>query len=260
MLTIDLSGKTALVTGGVSGIGLAISRKFAEAGARVVLADVNEAVLEQQTQELLNGGFTCVAATMDVTDAARVREVIDQYTPDILINSAGILTAGMMHEVTDSDWEKQFAVNVFGTANCSRAFLSERLGSGREGSLVCVSSVGGIVGDPGYAAYCASKGAVVTLVRQMAVDYAKSGIRVNGIAPGFTATKMSSVHSQHAIDVFTEAIPRGKWAEPEEIANGVLFLCSDLATHVHGQILAVDGGRLAGNPYPRLHGLSSEVG
>lgn len=253
MIAIDLGGKTVLVTGAVSGIGLAVSRIFARAGAKVVLADRDVELLGSTAQEFIELGYSCVPVVLDVTDSDRVTAAMDQYAPDVLITSAGILTSGSIHEVDDAEWNKQFAVNVFGTANCCRAFVRERFRSGKEGAIICVASVGGIVGDPGYAAYCASKGAVVTLVRQMAVDYAKDGIRVNGVAPGFTKTAMSSVHDDARARVFTEAIPRGQWATPEEIADGVLFLASGLASHIHGQILAIDGGRLAGNPYPRAH-------
>ncbi len=253
MIELDLSDKRVLVTGAASGIGLAVSRLFARAGATVVLADLDAAPLEAIAREFDASGHACAVEQLNVTSSAEVEEAIRRHRPDVLVTSAGILTAGSLHEVEDEEWERQFAVNVFGTANCCRAFIRERLRSGSEGAIVCLASVGGIVGDPGYAAYCASKGAVITLVRQLAVDYAKSGIRVNAVAPGFTKTAMSGVHDEHRAAIFTEAIPRGQWATPEEIADGVLFLSSGLASHVHGQTLAIDGGRLAGNPYPRLH-------
>jgi NAD(P)-dependent dehydrogenase (short-subunit alcohol dehydrogenase family) len=252
---IDLSGKTVVVTGGSSGIGRAIALTLAQAGAQVVVAD--------RTEDAREGGETTVAAilaaggkasfeALDVTDSAAVDTVLSAVARatglDILVNNAGVLVEGSVLDTTDEMWRRQQAVNVDGTFFCTRAAVRAMGEAGKGGKIVNVASISGLRGNPGFAAYCASKGAVVNFTRQVAIDYASCGINVNAVAPGFVTTRMTAIYDQPIQDALARQTPRGKWATPQDIANAVLFLASGLSDHICGEVVAVDGGWLVGTP------------
>jgi 3-oxoacyl-[acyl-carrier protein] reductase len=258
---INLTGRTALVTGGSRGIGRATALLLAEAGARVIIADRSDCHAGVDTatwSEIVRRGGEAESHYLDVTDSAAVdaliSDIAERYGLDILVNNAGVLTSGAVGETDDDTWSRQFRVNVDGTFYCMRAGVRAMLeaGAGRHGKphgkIVNVTSISGLRGNPGFAAYCASKAAVVNLTRQAAIDYSPKGININSVAPGFVETDMTAVYDAPTRAALEGQTPNGQWADPRQIADAVLFLSSDLSDHIVGDILAVDGGWLVGTP------------
>ncbi|XVQ06842.1 SDR family NAD(P)-dependent oxidoreductase [Spirillospora sp. CA-255316] len=253
---MDLTGKNALVTGAASGIGRAIALTLAAAGARIHVADLTEQPREggDTTVDLVRAqGGEAEFATLDVTSSgdvdATVAELVESSGGlDILVNNAGILREGSVHETDDDTWHSQFNVNVHGTFYCTRAMVRALLAAGRPGKIVNISSISGFRGNPGFAAYCAGKGAIVNFTRQVGLDYAARGINVNAVAPGFVETQMTALYDQATHDALAGQTPRGRWARPQDIANAVLFLSSSLSDHICGENLLVDGGWSIGTP------------
>lgn len=251
---IDLTGKTAVVTGGSRGIGRASALRLAEAGASVIICDRSDfkASDESCSAEIRRAGGTAQSRELDVADSAAVDrvfgEIAAEHGIDILVNNAGVLFAGSATETTDEVWRQQFAVNVDGTFFCTRAALRAMLDAGNGGKIVNVASISGLRANPGFAAYCASKAAMVNFTRQAGIDYAADGINVNGVAPGFVETDMTSLYSPEIRAALEGQTPNGRWATSEQIADSVLFLASPLSDHICGEILTVDGGWMVGTP------------
>lgn len=252
---IEFNGKVALVTGGSSGIGRAIARTLAKGGATVVNADLTEEGREggKTVDIITEDGGQASYVQIEVTDPASVDAAVAQVVErhgslDILVNNAGILVSGSVLDTDDETWRKQFAVNVDGTFHCMRAGIRQMRAQGRGGKVVNLSSISGFRGNPGFAAYCASKGAIVNLTRQVALDYAAEGINVNSVAPGFVNTEMTALYDSATRAALTAQTPRDKWAEPQDIANAVAFLASSMADHIVGENLLVDGGWTIGTP------------
>ena len=253
---IDLTGKNAVVTGGASGIGRAIALTLAGAGATAYVADLTEDAREggETTVDLITAqGGRAEFVHLDVTSSSEVDAVFAGLEErsgglDILVNNAGILREGSAHETDDETWLSQFAVNVHGTFYCTRAMVRALLAAGRPGKVVNISSISAFRGNPGFAAYCAGKGAVANFTRQAGLDYAAAGINVNAVAPGFVETQMTALYDKATHDALCAQTPRGRWAVPQDIANAVLFLSSSLADHVCGENLLVDGGWTIGTP------------
>lgn len=252
---IDLSGKTALVTGGSRGIGRAVATTLAAAGAHVVIADRSDAL---RTDGASTSNLTCAAGgtaesvLLDISDSQQVdavfADVAGRSGIDILVNNAGILSAGTVLDTTDDAWRSLFAVNVDGTFFCTRAAVRHMVDAGRGGKVVNVASISGLRANPGFAGYCAAKGAMVNFTRQVGIDYAPMGINVNGVAPGFVETDMTAIYDASIRGALEAQTPNGKWADPQHIADTVLFLASSLSDHICGEIVAVDGGWLVGTP------------
>lgn len=253
---IDLSGKVAVVTGGASGIGRAIALTLARAGADVVIADVREDPREggDTAGDAVRAlGLEAAFVACDVTSSASVAELmratVDRFRAlDIVVNNAGILVEGSVVETSDEQWRRQMAVNVDGVFFSCREAITRMLELGRPGKIVNITSISGFRGNPGFAAYCASKGAVVNLTRQIALDYAPRGINVNAVAPGFVTTQMTAIYDDAVRGALAGQTPRARWATPDDVANAVLFLASPLSDHVCGDNLVVDGGWLIGTP------------
>jgi NAD(P)-dependent dehydrogenase (short-subunit alcohol dehydrogenase family) len=253
---IDLTSKKAIVTGASSGIGRAIATTLARAGAHVCVADLTQEPREggESTAALIAAsGGSAEFVKLDVTAAADVASVFAELDErlgglDILVNNAGILREGSVHETDDDTWHAQFTVNVHGTFYCTREMVRGLLKREKPGKIVNISSISGFRGNPGFAAYCASKGAIVNFTRQVALDYAAHGINVNAVAPGFVTTHMTALYDDATHNALAAQTPRGRWAAPQDVANGVLFLSSSLADHVCGENLLVDGGWAIGTP------------
>ncbi|MBK5294622.1 MAG: SDR family oxidoreductase [Acidobacteriia bacterium] len=239
-----LDHKTALITGGASGIGEAASRIFTEAGARVIIADIDEKRAEALAAQL--PGSRVLAGDISSEDAVRTMFTgLDQL--DILINNAGIGLVGGILETDLAGWDRVFKVNVTGMFLVTRAAMPLLLAS--HGSIVNLASVAGLVGVKKRFAYCATKGAVVAMTRQLALDY-PTEIRVNCICPGtvdspFVEGYLEKYHKHEKEKVRAELNQRqpiGRLGKPSEIANMALYLCSEEAGFVNGSVLCIDGG------------------
>ncbi|MDH3687771.1 MAG: SDR family oxidoreductase [Myxococcales bacterium] len=250
-----LEGKRALVTGAASGIGAACALRFAQEGAAVAGLDVQQPAdaAWKEAVELAprsHFGIADVSDEAQVTEAvAAVREALGGI--DVLVNAAGIAGGGPAHLVQEGDWDRVLDVNLKGTWLASKHVLPAML-EGGGGSIVHIASVEGLEGFEGGSAYNASKGGVVLLTRNMAMDYGRRGIRVNAVCPGFIETPLlESVLGDPAMATYRERIREahqlGRLGKPEEIAQAALFLASDEASFVTGVALPVDGGFTAGH-------------
>jgi meso-butanediol dehydrogenase/(S,S)-butanediol dehydrogenase/diacetyl reductase len=249
-----LKDKVAIITGGGSGFGKVTAGLFAREGAAVMLADINGEAAQAVADSIVAEGGKAGWAQTDVTSSASVeamvREALNQFGyVDILFNNAGIEGFGTVVDTEENAWDRIFAVHVRGAYLCSKYTLPAMIESGRGGSVVNVSSVAGLVGIRNMTAYSAAKGAIISLTRSMAVDFAQYGIRVNCIAPGTTMTPMGQRlvegDTPEQLALRTSRYPLNRFGRPEEIANAVLFLASDDSSYATGSCLVVDGGLTA---------------
>ncbi len=251
----DLHQKTALVTGSGSGLGRAAALLFAQNGASVVVSDVNEAGGAETVRLIQEAGGTATFFRCDVSQEmevnALVRFAVETYGRlDFAVNNAGI--GGVLaptHQYPLDNFEKVMAVNTTGVFLCMKAELAVMLGQG-SGSIVNVSSVSGLVGFPNNLAYATSKHAVIGLTRTAALEYAKKNIRVNAVCPVFTMTPMvegllEAVGPERGA-MMEQAIPMKRFGRAEEVAESIVWLCSDAASFVTGHALPIDGGMVAG--------------
>lgn len=250
---MQLQGKVALVTGAASGIGRSTAALFAEEGARVVLADLNEADGQAAARTIEDSGGEALFVPMDVTKEASVRDGVAQAaqrfgTIDVLFNNAGILgpqSVLKLHEVPEEEWDRMMNVNLKGVYLVAKHVIQEMLKAGG-GVIVNTASISGMVGMTRQGAYAATKGAVIMLTRQMAIDYAADNIRVNAVAPGFVRTPMTegmrADDPDSLFDTIAARVPMGRVAVPQDIAKAVLWLASDASAYVTGTTVTVDGG------------------
>jgi len=236
----QLTNKIAIVTGSNQGIGLAITKKFAEQGAIVYALDI-------KSDADYGKGVTFIKTDVSSEDAwkSAIKQVLkEQGRIDILVNNAGVISYTPVHELKLEEWHHLIAVDQTGVMLGLKHTISQML-TQNSGAIVNVSSIWGTVGASGVAAYNAVKGAVVLLTKNAAVTYAKNGIRVNSVHPGFINTPLTASQDASLNKIVIDATPMGRAGEPEEIANGVLFLVSDVASYVTGSELIIDGGYTA---------------
>lgn len=242
-----LAGRVAVVTGASRGIGAAIARRLAREGAATYLTDVRDAT--EVAREIRAAGGEAVALALDVTDPEAVRTAIDgialdRGSIDILVNNAGVVARESLLDLTPEVWRRVFAVNVEGAFHCCRSVVPHMMRR-RSGRILAVTSIAGKMGDlTASPAYGASKGALATLTKSLARQLAGYGITVNAVAPHAIETDMSAEWSEEKRREVIAGIPLGRLGRPEEVAEAALFLVSDGASFITGEILDVNGGAL----------------
>lgn len=244
MSTRELDGTVALVTGGSRGIGLAISRALAEAGATVAIAARNGERAAQAATELPGDGHAGYAC--DVGDPEQAAEVVAAVTSelgdlDILVNNAGITRDNILLRMKDEEFDEVIATNLKGAFNLTRA-VTRGMMKRRQGVILNITSVVGLTGNAGQANYAASKAGLVGLTKSVAKELAGRGVRCNAIAPGFIRTDMTDDLTEPQVQALQDLIPMGDLGEPEDVAGVARFLVSPAARYITGQVLAVDGG------------------
>jgi 3-oxoacyl-[acyl-carrier protein] reductase len=244
-----LSGRTAVITGGAQGLGLAIAERFVAEGARVVLGDVNLEATEGAAQQL--GDDKALAVRCDVTRAddvdTLIRTAVEHFGGlDIMVNNAGITRDATMRKMTEEQFDEVVAVHLKGTWNGTRlaaAVMRENKAENKRGAIVNMSSVSGKVGMVGQTNYSAAKAGIVGMTKAAAKELAYLGIRVNAIAPGLIRSAMTEAMPQRVWDQKVAEVPMGRAGEPSEVASVALFLASDLSSYMTGTVLDVTGGR-----------------
>jgi 3-oxoacyl-[acyl-carrier protein] reductase len=241
-----LDGKNALVTGAGQGIGRAISLTFANEGANVAVCDVNDVAAQETVAEIRKLGRKSEFYKADVSNPQEVKEVVDKVldnfsTIDILVNNAGITRDTLLIRMEETDWDLVLNVNLKGTFNFTKA-VSRPMMKQRSGKIVNIASVIGLIGNAGQANYAASKAGVIALTKSVAKELASRGITANAVAPGFIQTAMTDKLPEVVKQAMLKQIPAGEFGSPQDVANVVLFLSSDLARYVNGQVVQVCGG------------------
>lgn len=247
----DLTGRTALVTGSSQGLGFAMARGLAQAGAAVVLNGRDEAKLARAAAALQAEEVRVTTAAFDVTDgtavAAAVAKLEAEFAPiDILVNNAGIQRRAPLAEMTEQQWREVLDTNLTSAFLVARAVAPRMIARGA-GKIINICSVMSEVSRPTIANYAAAKGGLKMLTRAMAVEWAKHGLQANAIAPGYFMTELnrSLVENEQFNKWICGRTPAGRWGQPEELAGAAVFLASRASDFVNGQILTIDGGLLA---------------
>lgn len=246
--------RVAVVTGGASGIGRAISTRLADEGYAVAVLDVNGEGAKLVAKELTAAGGNAAGYQVDVSDRAQVDQAIENARGElgpigVLVSSAAVAVQEPFAEITPESWNRVLAINLTGTFNCAQSVIQDMVDA-QWGRIVLISSVSAQTGAPGLAAYSASKGGVIALTRTLALEYASSGLTVNGIAPSAIDTPALRKKQEAGIlppsDVLGKGLPVGRIGTGEDIAASCAFLCSDQASFITGQIMGVNGGTFTG--------------
>jgi NAD(P)-dependent dehydrogenase (short-subunit alcohol dehydrogenase family) len=250
-MKISFENKVALVTGAASGLGHATAKAFAESGASVALADWNETAVRSAAEKLAHRGHKTLAILCDVSDDSQVEAMVDQTVAtfgrlDAAYNNAGVQNVlAETADTTREDYDRVMGINLRGEWSCMRFELRQMRKQG-SGAIVNCSSLGGLVGGAERGIYHAAKHGVLGFTKSAALEYAARGIRINAVCPGLIRTPMSdemvAAGQGDALRAMEKSVPMGRVGRPEEIANAVLWLCSEAASYVTGQSLSVDGG------------------
>jgi 3-oxoacyl-[acyl-carrier protein] reductase len=241
---MNLANRVAIVTGGGRGIGRAIALRLAEAGADVVVNDVEP--VEAVIKEIKAMGRQALPVLADVSSAAEVEKMVAEAIAaygriDILVNNAGIARDQLLLRMTEEEWDSVLAVDLKSVFLCTRAVLKYMVKE-RRGRIISISSITGVVGNPGQANYAAAKAGIIGFTRTVAKEVASRGITVNAIAPGFIDTEMTKHLKVEWREELKQRIPLGRFGSPQDVAEAVAFLASDAAGYITGQVLGVDGG------------------
>ncbi len=239
---MNFTGKTVLVTGAASGIGLACVRAFAQAGARVILADINEEAGAVAAQEFEGARFMALDVTSRASAGALAARIeAEDGKLDVLVNGAGWDIIEPFIDNTPEYWDKIVAINFMGPVQVTRSLLPVLFASG-SGRIVNVASDAGRVGSYGETVYAGAKGGVIALTKSLARELVRNGVRVNCVCPGPTDTPLFASQGDKMRDALTKAIPMKRLGQPSEVADAVVFFASDRASFVTGQVLSVSGG------------------
>lgn len=241
-----LESKVAVVTGAARGIGYAVVQAFLSEGAKVALWDVSEPMLSQARSRLNAPEDRVMFQVVDVTRSAQVAEAMERVEStlgpvDIQINNAGVTRDAMLHKMTDEDWDRVIDVNLKGVFVCGRE-AGRRMRERGSGVILNTASIVGLYGNVGQTNYAATKAGVIAMTQSWAKELGKKGVRVNAVAPGYTATEMMQTVPEKVLDTMKSKTPLGRLAEPAEIAAAFVFLASNQASFITGHVLSVDGG------------------
>ena len=243
---INLTGKTALVTGGGRGIGKEISLCLARAGCNITVCDVDFETAQTTANELGEIGVKTLALKADVSSSEDVSKMFADYFSsfgvlDILVNNAGITRDGLIVRMKEQDWDSVLNINLKSAFLCCKEAARPMLKS-RGGKIINIASVVGLMGNAGQVNYAASKAGIIGITKTLAREFASRSICVNAVAPGFIKTAMTEKLTEEAKTKLSQQIPMQKLGLPSDIANAVAFLASDMADYITGQVLTVDGG------------------
>jgi 3-oxoacyl-[acyl-carrier protein] reductase len=244
---MNLNDKVAVVTGAAQGIGRAIAEALARRGADVVVADLNVEKAEAMAKEIAaDTGRRAIAVQVDVADHASAKAMIDRAIAefgriDILVNNAGITRDNLIMRMKEDDWDLVLNVNLKGAFNCSKAIIRPMMKQ-HYGRIVNITSVSGLAGQVGQTNYSSSKAGLIGFTKALAKEVGSRNITVNAVAPGFIETDLTADLPQDLKDMAIQMTPVGRFGKPEDVANAVVFLASDDANFITGQVLSVDGG------------------
>ena len=244
---MKLKDQVAWITGGAQGIGKAIAQRFAGEGANLILTDVDEPTVQATASQIAQEkGVQTLGMKANVVQFSDCEKVVDQSLDkygriDILINNAGITKDNLLMRMSDEEWDAVLAVNLKGVFNCTKAVVRPMMKQ-RQGRIVNIASVVGLMGNAGQANYAASKGGVVALTKTCAREFSSRNILVNAVAPGFIRTRMMDALTEEQKKKLLELIPLGRLGEPDDVAKVVLFLCSDDSSYITGHVVSVNGG------------------
>lgn len=247
----DLSGKRVLVTGASMGLGKRFGWTLARAGAEVILAARSEDKLRELADSISAFGGKCVCVALDVRDRVAIRACVDRIEQsgpiDVLVNNAGIAIVKAPERYQDDDWDNVYETNLRGPWTLAQAIIQHRLKDGRPASIVNIASILGIRPLGHIAPYAAAKAALINLGRELCVDLAGKGIRINALAPGYFETEMNRDWLKSpAGERLRQRIPTGRFGQPEDLDGAILFLASDASLFMNGSLLTIDGGHTAG--------------
>ena len=241
-----LKNKVSIITGGARGIGLAIAEHFAASGSDIAICDVNQDALNAAEAAISKTGRQVLTQKVDVTNLKEVesfiQKVLDKFSKiDILINNAGITRDGLLVRMSEADWDTVINVNLKGAFNCTKA-VAKPMMKQRQGRIVNIASIIGIIGNAGQANYAASKGAIIAFTKSVAKELAGRNVNVNAIAPGFIQTDMTAVLPEDVKKTMLGLIPLGKFGTARDVADLAMFLVSENSAYITGQVIQVDGG------------------
>jgi 3-oxoacyl-[acyl-carrier protein] reductase len=246
-MDLGLKNKVAFITGSARGLGRAIAEKLAEEKVKIIITDINETMAISTAEEISKKyGVETIALKHDVSSEESTREVVKSIINkfsriDILVNNAGITRDARLMMMKQEDWDLVLKINLTGAFICTK-LVSKQMLKQNSGSIVNIASVVGLIGNVGQANYSASKAGLIGLTKTTAKELAERGVNVNAIAPGFIQSDMTHVLSEEVSQKLLLQIPMNLYGKPEDVANAVLFLVSDLARYITGQVVNVDGG------------------
>ena len=243
-MKIDLSGKTALVTGASRGIGEAIARRLAETGAYVLCAARSYEAVQRVAAEIVDGGGKALAVSLDITSEdirTRIRELLEQTSIDILVNNAGITEDDLFIRMKPDAWTKVITTNLDSAFHITQEVVKKMIRA-RWGRVINISSVVGLMGNPGQVNYAASKAAIIGFTKSLALEIGSRNVTVNAVAPGFITTAMTDVMTDDARKNLEERIALRRLGTVDDIAYSVVFLASEQASYITGTVLNVSGG------------------
>jgi 3-oxoacyl-[acyl-carrier protein] reductase len=247
MNTMQLKGKTAVVTGSGRGLGKAIALKLAQMGANIVLNDISVSdAIDATCEEFKAAGYNVIVTKGDVRNESDVKDMVSKAAEafgslDILVNNAGITKDKPMAMMSEQDWDDVLDINLKGAFFCTKT-VSKVMIKQRRGKIINIASVAGVMGNPGQANYSASKAGLIGLTKSTAKELASRGITCNAVAPGIIQSKMTDVLPEKVKENYLNNIPLGRFGTPEDVANVIGFLASDDSNYVTGQVINIDGG------------------